>query len=210
MEVFVGWSGPASRTAALAISELMRHVLQTCRPWMSERSIAGGRPWLAEVKAATRRADYAVLCVTPDAAESRWIHFEAGLLDARGVEVCPWLVGMEARGLKSPLADFQVRSGDREGTWALLQGLRDKGERIGRLMPDEAVLRKAFDDNHAVLAERLGVAATALGSKRAGVTLDDVHGLLQRVLQTVEARASRDQDGRSAFEAPDALVATEE
>jgi len=89
--------------------------------------IAKGARWFDAVEHQLGRADAGLVCVTREALQSGWIHFEAGAL-ARAVRMkkrrgrgeggtlYTYLLGVEPDELRGPLAEFQSTSFEREDT----------------------------------------------------------------------------------------------
>jgi hypothetical protein len=107
MDVFICWSGEQSNRLAASFRWLLKKVIQGVDPFLSTEDIRAGQRWGLEIGNRLSKAKYGVLCLTPEAIDSPWLHFEAGAL-AKSVEtgyIAPILVGLSA--LKSSLADFQ-------------------------------------------------------------------------------------------------------
>lgn len=123
MQVFIGWSGERSQQAARKLYSWLKLVIPQVELWMSEFNIDSGAPWPAELTQALSESDTGILCLTPENLESGWLLFEAGAL-SHGFKrpVCPYLLcGLEERELHEPLARFQMRVANEDGTRALLQ-----------------------------------------------------------------------------------------
>jgi hypothetical protein len=47
--IFISWSKPRGKAAALALREWLPLVLQAAKPWMSDKDIDKGTVWLDEL-----------------------------------------------------------------------------------------------------------------------------------------------------------------
>jgi Helix-turn-helix. len=144
MDVFISWSGQRSGKIAEALKIWIPKVIQTSRPWISSASIEAGTRWSEEVTNALANIRFAIVCLTPENANAPWVLFEAGAL-AKAVtktRVVPYLVGIEARELQGPLAQFQAVKADEAGTLTLLQSLNNS-EQPSAL--DPVSLKEAFE-----------------------------------------------------------------
>src|SRR5687768_4509015 len=79
IKVFICWSGTRSQRFSLAVEDLLKKVLGTVDISISTK-IEKGTEWFDELRHALNHADCGVLCLTPEAIGSPWIHFEAGML----------------------------------------------------------------------------------------------------------------------------------
>jgi hypothetical protein len=119
IKVFICWSGTRSQRFSHAVEDLLKKVLGTMDISISTK-IDKGTEWFDELRHALNHADCGILCLTPEAIGSPWIHFEAGMLVCAlaavsnpedGAEkvrrVFPLLYGVEASALKGPLSAYQ-------------------------------------------------------------------------------------------------------
>jgi len=109
MLIFLTWSGERSRQVALALREALPMICNPFTPWMSEEDIAKGTRWAEEIAAALDKAQAAILCLTPENQDERWVLFEAGALSRTRTKcsVTPYLLDLAPRELKPPLSAFQ-------------------------------------------------------------------------------------------------------
>jgi hypothetical protein len=122
VNIFISWSGTASKTVAEALRSWIPKVIQSARPWLSSTDIESGARWSPEMEEQLRKCTAGILCMTPDNLTAPWLLFEAGAL-SKTVErpfVCPYLLELEPSDLRAPLSLFQARRANREDTLALL------------------------------------------------------------------------------------------
>lgn len=125
--VFISWSGKRSKAAAEAFRDWLPRVLQAIDPWMSESDIPPGAKWSDQLSDSLSKANFAILCVTPDNVNSPWLLFEAGALakQLNETDLCPVLFDIEPAQLKGPLAQFQAVKATRDGIWKLIGRLNE-------------------------------------------------------------------------------------
>jgi hypothetical protein len=188
--VFISWSGKRALKLATALRQFIQDVIQHARPWMSSEDIDKGKRWNLDVAKMLRDAKIGVACVTPENMLAPWILFEAGAL-AKTLDdayVCCYLLDLQKRDLKAPLADLQATTADREDTFKLMQTLN---RALGRKV-DEARLGKAFNfywpELEKTIAELIAVgspAETAPAHRSTDEVLDELVGLVRDVSRRV-------------------------
>jgi hypothetical protein len=143
MNVFISWSGERSRFVAQHLRDWLPMVIQAAKPWMSVNDIAAGMRWGVEVAGKLQDAKVGIICLTPENLHAPWLHFEAGALSKTLDDsfVCPYLVEVSPSEIVGPLAQFQAKNADKEGTRAVVQMIN---KAIGATLPSE-VLNSTFD-----------------------------------------------------------------
>lgn len=145
--VFLSWSKERSKKMALALRDWLPQVLQAVEPFMSEEDTPLGSQWFEEIGKRLERADFSILCVTPENCAERWLNFEAGAIAmTRAAEgdrrrAAPYVFDMKLGELTEPLALLQGAVADKSGTLSMLRTLNQQ-------LPtplDETVLAKAFE-----------------------------------------------------------------
>lgn len=124
MKIFISWSKEksTSHTVASALHQWLPEVIQGVTPWMSTHDIQSGELWGEVVNKQLEDNSYGILSITPQSMHSPWLLFETGAL-AKFVDksrVCPYLSNMTATGLTGPLAQFQSRVSNKDGTSKLV------------------------------------------------------------------------------------------
>lgn len=125
MDIFISWAEDRSKKVAEAMKNWLNLVIQGIDPWMSSESIRAGARWLSEINKRLSTTKFGILCLTPEALRSTWLHFEAGAL-AKSIDdstfVCPYLIDIpDPTSVPMPLGQFQSKRADRQGTFALMQ-----------------------------------------------------------------------------------------
>ncbi|HEU4888652.1 MAG TPA: hypothetical protein VFV49_12265 [Thermoanaerobaculia bacterium] len=125
MNIFICWSETRSqRLAGELCTYLPKFIpgLDEKQLFMSSNDIPKGTRWFDAVDTNLDKANAGLVCLTREALQSGWIHFEAGAL-ARAVRknqgqggIYTYLLGVEPGELKGPLAEFQSTKFDREDT----------------------------------------------------------------------------------------------
>jgi hypothetical protein len=141
MKVLISWSGKRAKHVARVLHYWLPYFIQSVRPWMSDEDITPGARWGAELAATLSDINFGIICITPEAVTSPWIHFEAGALakTLNNAVVCPYLIGsLDTNQLEGPLAQFNAVKADEHGTFKLIQ-----------------CINKALGEEHAIPGERL-------------------------------------------------------
>lgn len=125
MRIFLSWSGDRSMQVAKALHGWLPLVLQYASPWFSESDLSAGKRWSPELADRLAEASFGILCLTQENVNAPWILFEAGALSkaAERSFVIPYLLGSGFDPLTGPLAQFQAKKADKEGTFDLLKAI---------------------------------------------------------------------------------------
>jgi hypothetical protein len=154
MDLFICWSGPASREIATLLRTWLRDVIQKLRPFFSEDDIRRGVRWRSELARRLAETHFGIICLTPENLQAEWILFEAGALSknsADGGSVTALLCGIESADVVGPLNQFQHTAADRDSVFKLMQD-------INAMLPidqqlEEDRLKRAFDTHWPTLDE---------------------------------------------------------
>jgi hypothetical protein len=96
---------------------------------MSEKDIDVGSVWFDEIGFSVLDARFAIICLTPENVAGTWLHFEAGAIGMRRDEegkrrpVAPYLLDLEPKDVPHPLAFFNARGANRDGTLTMVRSL---------------------------------------------------------------------------------------
>lgn len=162
--IFLSWSGERSKKVATILGGWLEDVLQTVDPFMSDTDIAAGDVWFDEIGNNLAASQFAIICITPENIESKWLHFEAGAIGmtrsegARGA-VVPYLLGLGTTDLAPPLSLFQAVVADKQGTLRLVQTLNA----VLPVQVDRHRLERTFDRWWPDLDSALGAIPEATG-----------------------------------------------
>jgi hypothetical protein len=197
VKVFIGWSGERSKAFAEFLHRVLRTLSIGVSPWVSGPEIEEGARWQGEWRKAVEETEYAVLCVTPEAARSPWLHFEAGAF-AKGdtSRVVPLLIDMEGEDFDGPLRVFPSRVVDFESMDELLRFLAGASE-TSTLEGDEvtrAFLRWRPDFDAVMKDIREQADPSSLHTAREEPTrsaLMEMLGSLSRRLSEIDLRLER-------------------
>ena len=94
MKVFISWSGDRSHKVALVLEEWLRSVIQAVEPYVSSKDIDKGARWFSDISVELEKADFGIVCITPENQKEPWIAFEAGALAKKlnQSRVCPFVI----------------------------------------------------------------------------------------------------------------------
>ena len=144
MEVFISWSGPRSEKVAEALRDWLPSVIQSVEPFMSASDIEKGSRWSKDISMHLEKAQFGLICLTPDNLEAPWLLFEAGAL-SKSVEnsrVVPYLYQVSPTELQVPLAQFQAAVADKSSTLDIIKSINEASEG-NKLEPTR--LERAFE-----------------------------------------------------------------
>lgn len=154
MKIFLAWSGERSKAVAKALHEWLPEVIQGLEPWMSEEDIEKGTAWNAVIRHELQRANFGIVCSTPENQGSQWLHFEAGALSkiVEEARVCPYLFGLSPAELQGPLAELQYVEATFEDTRRMVKTINGHMKDGGL---KEQQLNRSFERCWAELEKRL-------------------------------------------------------
>lgn len=143
MNVFLSWSGEASKAAATALRTWLLDVFQSLDVWMSAHDISAGAPWTSELHRRLESSDFGILLLTRENLKAPWLIYEAGCLvmSVQPNRVVPYCLDLPTAQVPLPLGQLQSVGADSEGTWKLLQSLNAA---MDTPLP-EARLQKLFE-----------------------------------------------------------------
>jgi TIR domain len=144
MKVFLSWSGPRSKAAALMLRQWLPDVIQSIEPWMSAEDIDAGARWNNELTNKLAETRCGIICLTKDNQLAPWVLFEAGAL-SKSIEktfVIPYLIDLVPSDiLPGPLTQFQTKRANKAETWELVRTLNGA---LDKPLTDEQ-LKRGFE-----------------------------------------------------------------
>lgn len=184
--VFISWSGKASRAVAEALRDWLPSVIQAVDPWLSSEDIEKGARWSSEISGRLKETRIGIICLAPGNLEAPWVLFEAGAL-SKTVEdafVCPYLFHVDQAEVKGPLAQFQLTKAEKEDTRKLLTT-------INRALGDSALkdeqLKKVFEKWWPDLEKQLRAIGEA-GPEGAAVPERSDRDILEEILSIARSQ----------------------
>jgi hypothetical protein len=131
MQVFISWSGDASKKCAEALRDWLPYMNQTIDPFVSSQDISKGERGLLKIASQLQECSFGIVCVTRDNQSAPWINFESGALSRELGEssLVPFLLDMPIKDLSGPLTQFQATDSSlAEDVWAMVKSLNEKCE----------------------------------------------------------------------------------
>jgi hypothetical protein len=104
----MSWSGERSHEVAKLLRWWTKCVIQATSPWISSEDVDRGSLWFTEIHGNLSDTAVGIVCLTDENKERPWILFESGAL-AKGLansRVCTFLIDLEPKDIKDPLAQF--------------------------------------------------------------------------------------------------------
>lgn len=125
MKVFISWSGPASKAAAVALQQAIRDVFNGAKPWMSAEDLKPGQQWFTELMNTLADTRFAIACLTSQNLKAPWILFETGVVSGhfKEMKVVPLLFEGRLSDLVDPLARFHGATFDKAGVQQLFASI---------------------------------------------------------------------------------------
>jgi hypothetical protein len=145
MKVFMSWSGDRSREVAKLLHYWIKCVVQASHPWISTSGIDSGSIWFNQINSELQDTTFGIICLTKENKDAPWILFEAGAL-AKGLassRVCTFLIDLETKDIRDPLAQFNHTLPNYESVWKLVSTLNSSLAEVSRL--DVTVLKGVFE-----------------------------------------------------------------
>lgn len=107
--IFISWSKEESKNIANALKDVIEYAFDSVEVFVSDRDIEYGSRSMEVIAKALARSVLALIIITPDNFDSKWLHYEAGAIarDHQKNHVIPLVVGMEIDSVNGPLAQFQ-------------------------------------------------------------------------------------------------------
>lgn len=144
MKIFMSWSGRRSHATAELLSWWVRCVIQASRPWISSEDVDRGSLWFTQISNGLSDTAVGIVCLTHENKDRPWILFEAGAL-AKGLSdsrVCTFLVDLEHRDIRDPLAQFNHTQPNIDDMRKLIRTLNSC---MGTAALEQSVLNDAFN-----------------------------------------------------------------
>lgn len=140
MLVFLSWSGNKSRAVAETLKQWLVQVIQAVDPWIS-CDIAKGSRWNSEVSAKLEASKFAIICLTRENLDARWILFEAGAISKlNDASVCTLLLDITPAEVEQPLSQFQHTTIEKSDFRKLVHTMNDALSRAGeRGLPSQTL-----------------------------------------------------------------------
>jgi hypothetical protein len=176
---------------AEALHGFLRRVIQSARPFHSDKDIAAGDFGDPEIRAALKTVVFAIVCCTPENVTAPWLNYEAGAIAER-LEGCtaPLILGSKPEALdRSPIFRLQAREADRAGTLFVVQSLNAK---LPQPLADD-ILAEAFDTHWTKLDETwkaIPAAVTKTPARTDREMLEEVVGLCREIARETQASRS--------------------
>jgi hypothetical protein len=151
--IFLCWSGDASKALASELHQWLPTVINAAEPFMSDTDIEAGTRWFDEVATKLSTIRIGIVCLTSSNQSNTWIHFEAGALssalsDARNkVIILP--LDMDKSQIRQPLAVFQAKAINRQ---EMLNVCRSINSSLDNPINDQ-LLTRTFGQSWAIFDE---------------------------------------------------------
>lgn len=192
MKVFLSWSGKRSKFIAEALSNWLEQVLQAAEPWIST-GIEKGRRFSDEISDKLKESKVAIICLTNDNLDSKWIHFEAGAIaKTDDAHVCTLLYEIKPSDVEQPLSQFQATKFEKNDILNLAKTINSKIGNSGGKSLKEKNLESVFETFWPQLEDKLK--KIPLASKTAPGSSRTDRELLEESLQILRSFKNKSND----------------
>lgn len=145
MKIFISWSGSRSKYIAEILSNWIEQVLQVAEPWIST-DIEKGKRWSNEIAEKLSESKVAIIVLTSDNLDSKWVHFEAGAIAQNSdAYVCTLLFDVNPTNVKQPLSQFQHTKFVKSDILKLVKTINNSISKSGGKALKEKNLESVFD-----------------------------------------------------------------
>ncbi|MGM9439057.1 toll/interleukin-1 receptor domain-containing protein [Streptomyces murinus] len=154
MQIFLSWSGEASKRCAEALRDWLPFMNQAIIPFVSSQDISKGERAMKAIATQLQECSFGIVCVTRDNQSAPWINFESGAISRELGEssLIPFLLDMPIKDLTGPITQFQATdSSSEEDVWAMIKTINDNCS--NKIEQDR--LRKTFEKFWEDLTARL-------------------------------------------------------
>lgn len=154
MKVFISWSGPKSLAVAEVLREELPCLINELETFVSSEDIEKGTAWFPKIANELEQSHFAIICLTPENLESRWLHFEAGILAGKfsQTKVAPLLIDLEnITQVPPPLSELQLTKFEKQDFFKLLCSLN---KNTNKPLAD-SVLKTNFDRSWEPLTKKI-------------------------------------------------------
>lgn len=198
MHIFISWSKPRSRQVAEAVDDwLNRMFMYSVDTFMSENDIEAGVDWFRHITGNLAKAQFGIVCVTPENLDSRWLNYEAGALanhltprtdgsEPDQVRVVPLVWGMKKTNVIGPLGNRHAVELNEIGMRSIATSVNSEIEAIHGTRVEGSVLDKQFVslwpevDTQLTTIPRDPPGGTELPERDPASKLDELLGLARR------------------------------
>ncbi len=205
MKVFISWSGPRGRYVAEKLRSWLPDVIQATQPWMSERDISAGARGLPEIGAQLSETNFGIICLTRSNQHAPWLLFESGAL-AKTLEdtfVVPYLIDMEPSDVQGPLAQFQAKRWNKEGT---LELVRSVNRAFGKDALEEERVKRLFERSWPELQTAFEGIPVTEGATEQRRPSEEILGEVLEVVRDISRRLPSSLSGREYRPLPDRVL----
>jgi hypothetical protein len=207
MKVFMSWSGDRSREVAKLLDYWIKCVVQATKPWISTSGIDSGSIWFNQINSELQDTTFGIICLTKENKNAPWILFESGAL-AKGLassRVCTFLIDLDTKDVRDPLAQFNHTLPSYESMWKLVSTLNGNLPEVNRL--EVTILKGVFEIHWPQFKEKFDAIITSYPEttvveprKQEDILteiLESTRGL-ERRMRSVETRANATMHEREA------------
>jgi hypothetical protein len=195
MKVFISWSGPKSLAVAQVLREELPCLINELDTFVSAEDIEKGTAWFPKIANELEQSNFAIICLTPENLQSRWLHFEAGVLAGKFSQskVAPLLIELEnIAQVPPPLSELQLTKFAKEDFYKLICSVN---KNTSKPLSD-SILRTNFERSWEPLTKKIQEKIAALPkTKGAPITKRSQDEILDEILTISRSIAANISSG---------------
>jgi len=189
MKVFISWSGSKSLAVAEVLREELPCLINELEIFVSSEDIEKGSAWFPKIANELEKSDFGIICLTPENLQSRWVHFEAGVLAGKFSQskVAPLLIEFDKyEQIPPPLSELNLAMFTKVDFFKLLCTLNKN-----TVKPlSDAILGKTFDRSWQHITEKIQGKIKALPiSKVVKRTPDEILDEILGIVRSIAANS---------------------
>jgi hypothetical protein len=187
MKVFISWSGAKSLAVAEVLREELPCLINELETFVSAEDIEKGTAWFPKIANELEQSNFAIICLTPENLQSRWLHFEAGVLAGKfsQTKVAPLLIELDnIAQVPPPLSELQLTKFAKQDFFKLLCALN---KNTSKPLSD-SVLKTNFERSWEPLTKKIQEKIAALpASQKPQIVKRSPDEILEEILDIVRS-----------------------
>lgn len=170
MKVFISWSGAKSLAVAEVLREELPCLINELEIFVSSEDIEKGSAWFPKIATELESSHFGIICLTPENLQSRWLHFEAGILAGKFSQsrVAPLLIEFKNDvQIPPPLSELQLTNFAKDDFFKLLLSINKHTQKplSGPIL--EKLLNRSWQEITTKVTAKIGALPKAASSPSA-------------------------------------------
>jgi hypothetical protein len=196
MKVFISWSGAKSLAVAEVLREELPCLINDLEIFVSSEDIEKGTAWFPKIANELKKSHFGIICLTPENLQSRWVHFEAGVLAGKFSQkkVAPLLIEFtKCEQVPPPLSELNLTMFVKDDFYRLLSAIN---KNTTKPLAD-SVLEKSFERSWQDISQKAQRKISALPTS--AIVQRSSEEILGEILSLTRSIASSDPSEKEEF-----------